>query len=259
MKTINRNNPLYVAYMIEKTLETANGYAVKIPALWDEKRARVTRDNEKTGIPSFSLLAGARGDIYRGNVPAGLEALKECGGTCSGRCPGCYAEKTTRYPAPLVKLALNTLEAKSNPRRFIELVERELFTGNALTAPRVVRLHDSGDFFNLEYFRACLDMITRHPETRFGTYTKEARTVNRYGLENLPENLILSCSPWKGVSKPIGNLPQFIYDDGTDAEIAALPHCPAVNKKGEKTGVKCCQCLHCYTAENGARWAVYPH
>lgn len=240
------------------TYTTKDGQRHTIPALWDENRARTSAANSKTGIISVSFLAGA--GAYDGYVPAVLkEILPAVNGTCNCNCPGCYAKVMTRIPDVYIKFYLNTIEMRENPEKFLQLVENEIFTGNPLTAPRVVRFHDSGDIDNAEYLNAMTALIERHPETRFGTYTKRDDLVMDEIMETLPINLTLSCSPWKNVCSPIGDLPQFIWDDNTDPEIAKLPHCPAVNKEGKKTGVKCKQCLHCYTAARGDRWAVYDH
>ena len=228
--------------------------------LFDPARPRISYGNEKTGgIPSINTLAGDKTIEYSGSLPAVLAALfGGCGGTCSGTCPGCYAEKITRNIAPAIKYCLNTLEAKIDPVRFITLCEKELY-GNPVIEYKIVRIHDSGDFFTRDYLNAVMDLIRRHPGTRYGAYTKERNLILEYGLDNIPGNMSLSCSPWKGYCDPIGNLPQFIYDNGTDPEISALPHCPAVDKNGKRTGVKCIQCLHCYTANRGVRWSVYAH
>ena len=222
----------------------------------------VSTDNSKTGIPSFNILAGGRDHEYTGYKNAETwEAIKEkfgavCG-TCGGDCPGCYAKKMTRFPHVLENTAGNTVAVMENPAEAVRELESVLF-GNGNNPP-FVRWHDSGEWFSLEYFAAACEMMKRHPGTRFGAYTKAADIVEAYGIENLPGNFSLQCSPWEGYCDPIGDLPQFIYDDGSNSEIAALPHCPAVGKDGKRTGVKCCDCLYCYHAKRGGKRAVYAH
>lgn len=221
--------------------------------------AFISTGNEKTGIMSFNLLAGNENHAYNGAIPGKApEELKTVHGSCNCDCPGCYAKKMTRYTACMIHYAENTLFAVTDPAGLVKSIENQLYA-NPFTAPRVFRLHDSGDFITWEYFTEIMGMIKRHPETRYGAYTKRTEFVERYGLENLPENLSLQCSPWEGVCEPIGDLPQFIYDDGTNPEYAKLPHCPAVNKDGKRTGVQCINCLHCYTSKRGDKWAVYAH
>lgn len=228
-----------------------------IPALWDENRSRISWTNGKTGIPSVNLLAGD--GEYDGYTPEVLKGLPSACGSCGCNCDGCYAKKMTRYIDVFIKFYLNTLEAKEDPERFVSLIEKELFSGHFLTHPRIVRFHDSGDMVSYDYLVALMGMSVRHPYTQFGTYTKQEEIMHQYGLDNIPQNVVISCSPWEGYCQPIGDLPQFIYDDHTNPEIASLPHCPAVTKEGKRTGVQCIQCLHCYTAKRGDRWAVHAH
>ena len=230
-----------------------------VPGLWDKNRSRVSFSNDKTGIPSINLLAGDRGQKYDGSFPKVLKDIfGDVCGTCKGNCPGCYAKKITRNIEPAIKYTLNTIEAKEDPERFIKLCEKEIF-GNPIVSYKVVRIHDSGDFFSNEYFNAVMDLKKRHPETTFGAYTKEEEICSAYGLDNIPDTFSLSCSPWEGHCNAIGDLPQFIYDDSSNPEIAKLPHCPAVGKDGKRTGIQCKNCLHCYHAKRGDKWAVYAH
>ena len=222
------------------------------------KEAFISKGNEKTGIWSVNLLAGNSNHAYSGSIPKNANPeLKTVCGTCDCDCPGCYAKAMTRYTACFEHYAENTLFAINDPVGFVESIEKQLFGG--MFSPRVFRFHDSGDFFTLDYFSAVCDMVKRHPECQFGAYTKRADIVTAYGLENLPENLSLQCSPWEGFCEPIGDLPQFCYDDGSNPELSSLHHCPAVNKDGKRTGVQCKDCLHCYHARRGERWAVYAH
>ncbi len=232
-----------------------------IPDMWDEKRSRCSFSNGKTGIPSANLLAGDMNHVYDGAMP---KILKDyfpliCG-TCNGDCPGCYAKMMTRNIEPFIKTAMNTLEAKTDPEKYFWMVERELFDNNQIVIYKVVRLHDSGDFFSRDYLDCCVDFVKKHADTtNFGAYTKAEELMNEFNIDNLPKNLVCSCSPWEGYCEPIGDLPQFIYDDGTNPELASLPHCPAVNKEGKRTGVQCKDCLHCYKAKRGDKRCVYAH
>ena len=216
----------------------------------------ITKGNGKTRIKSFNLLAGNRAHAYDGAAKAELRA-PVCG-TCSADCPGCYAKKCTRFDNVYMAYLRNTISAKRDARGTVAEVETQLFGGRK-HAPQYFRIHDSGDFFSLEYFTAWAELAKRHPETRFYAYTKEADIVNAYGVDNLPDNFTLLCSPWAGYCDAIADLPQFIYDDGSNPEIAKLPHCPAVDKNGKRTGVTCAQCGYCPKAKRGSRRAVYAH
>lgn len=218
----------------------------------------ISTGNTKTGISSFNLLAGDKAHAYNGATPknARAELLNVCG-TCTGNCPGCYAKAMTRYINVYNAYAENTLQAMNDPFGTVAEIESKLYGG--ATLPRYFRIHDSGDFFSLEYFTAWVELAKRHPETIFYAYTKEAEIVTAYGVDNLPDNFTLLCSPWEGVADPIADLPQFIYDNGSNPEIAKLPHCPAVDKEGHRTGVTCIQCKACPNAKRGTKRAVYAH
>lgn len=230
--------------------------------MWDCNRKRVSYTNIKTGFPSINLLAGSVSNIYDGCVPEGLkDCFKMINGTCPFNCPGCYAKKITRNYEPAIKYGLNTLEAKTDPEKFWYYVECELFEWNPFVIYKIVRTHDSGDYFSRDYFETCMNFIKRHTDTtRFYGYTKADKIVNDYGIDNLPENYNLLCSPWKDICEPIGDLPQFIWDDGTNPELVNIPHCPAIDRNGNKTGIKCKDCLWCpLKAKKGGKKAVYKH
>lgn len=230
--------------------------------MWDCKRKRVSYTNSKTGFPSINLLAGDKNKVYNGCVPETLkDTFNVIGGTCPYDCPGCYAKKITRNYEPAIKFALNTLEAKTDPERFWYMVEYELFKWNQFVTYKIIRTHDSGDFFNDDYFETGMKFIKKHEDsTRFYGYTKAKDTVENYGIDNLPDNFGLLCSPWGEICKPIGDLPQFIYDDGTNPELVNISHCPAIDRYGKKTGIKCKDCLWCpLHAKKGGKKAVYAH
>lgn len=215
----------------------------------------ITRGNKKTKIKSFNLLAG-KGN-YNGALPGKLRGVV-CVGTCAHDCHGCYAKRVTRYDNVFLAYLDNTINAIADPVETVAAVEMQLYGGRK-RAPRFFRVHDSGDFFSYKYFCAWMACARRHPETRFYAYTKSNNIVLRYGVDNIPGNFTLLCSPWAGVCDAIADLPQFIYDDGSDAEIAKLPHCPAVDKNGNRTGITCAQCGACPKAKRGTRRAVYAH
>lgn len=239
----------------------------------------VSHDNSKTGIDSFNLLAGDVRQMYNGATPKTENALatyasrgiipENCTGTCGQNCPGCYAKRMTRYTMTFVHAAENTFFVKLDPAAAVHALEVAIYAdGNA---PELFRVHDTGDFMidvdgngqpgekSFIYFSEMCEMMKRHPETHFGAYTKCNALVYRYGVDNLPVNFSLQCSPWAGVSEPIADLPQFIYDDGSNPEISALPHCPAVDCHGHRTGIQCKTCGYCYHAKRGGRRAVYAH
>lgn len=226
--------------------------------LFNPNRLRLSYNNGKTGFTSWSLLAGGKNTDYNGYIP---QAIKTAGLTCPGTCPhdcqGCYAKKMTRVPDVYIKTYLNTLEARLDPGLFLALVFGELYKN--CKGQRFIRIHDQGDFLSQEYFNYTMHNCKVNNQWNFGIYTKCNNYVKAYGLDRIPENVVISCSPWPGISESLGDLPQFCYDDGTVPEFREYKHCPAVDKDGHRTGISCNQCMHCYTAKRGDKWAVYAH
>lgn len=241
------------------------GRAYYVATLFDESRRRVSYGNGKTGYPSVNTLAGACTCSYSGSLPAVIRALfPDIKGTCPETCPGCYALPITRNFIPAITTILNTIETERSAARFYRLVEKELFENPGAPCPDTVRIHDSGEFLYQSDITAAFDFAARHPGTTFYSYSKSLLVRAAYEAGTIPENIHFACSPWikpdgTVLCAPVGEMYQFIYDDGTDASLDTLPHCPAVNVYGERTGVQCKQCGLCKRAEKGKRVAVYAH
>jgi hypothetical protein len=101
------------------------------------------------------------------------------------------------------------------------------------------------------------------PKVKFYCYTKRFDLVDKYlnEFKEFPENLVVNISVWHDNDKGYNfeGLNKFVYDDGTDPEVAKLRHCPAVDKNGHSTGIKCSQCGWCFKGNIGSVTAVYDH
>lgn len=236
--------------MLTKSKEKVNGFYIHISG----------GKNRKTHIPSFNLPAGDKNKPYNGCIPAVIKDYilgSGCTGSCSGDCPGCYDKKSTRYPGAMLSRFDNFMSLLIDIESVFTALENMLYSHGK--KPDQFRIHDGGDFFSYDYFCAWVDFAKKHPETQFGCYTKEREIVLQYGIDNLPKNFSLQCSPWPGHCDPIGDLPQFWYDDFTNPDLEKVPHCPAVDRNGKRTGITCDKCKHCYNAKRGQVWAVYKH
>lgn len=83
---------------------------------------------------------------------------------------------------------LSLLRACRSKGRMVRLILESLskFAG-------YVRVHDSGDFFNQDYFDAWMEVARLRPHTQFYAYTKALPFwVNR--LDSIPDNFILTAS-----------------------------------------------------------------
>lgn len=91
-----------------------------------------------------------------------------------------------------------------NFENFIKAVSYDI--ANFPKAVKVIRIHDSGDFFTDKYLSAWLAIIQENPTKRFFAYTKMISLVNRIRPQ-LPENFSVVQSVGGKQDKDI--LPQF--------------------------------------------------
>ena len=125
----------------------------------------------------------------------GIPALKSVTGlvTCpmAGQCAkGCYAQAGA-YVWSNVSQAYEYRLKLSLQDDFPELVQLEL-NPKIKTAIRqgkqlVIRIHDSGDFYNVQYLRKWLKVIQANPTVIFYAYTKMVPIFNRLKAE-IPSN-----------------------------------------------------------------------
>ena len=242
-------------------------------------RPYISTSNSKTGVPSFNTLAGA--GVYTGCIPSTDDAKKKISdalqaagvdpdalhvysvGTCQYNCPGCYAKKMTRYTDVYINMLINTIIARTDP----DAIRRAVNSFCNLYEPRRFRIHDSGDFFSLEYLELWDRIATENDDVIFYTYTKRIDLLKQFSEKHgRRPAFIVQLSTWSGICElsdiaaaGLDDLPRFEYDDGSRPELAAVPHCPAVDKDGKRTGITCSQCKHCSRAKAGDVWAVYSH
>lgn len=212
------------------------------------------------GVFAFNLLPG---DEPISTKDKGQ--LTNVTGTCTGCCDGCldkcYAIKDARryHNTVIPSLAKNTLMVRNNIDRTFQQLKDELVKKKA----KVLRWHSSGEIPDYNYLLHMVKLAVEMPNVRFYFYTKRFEFMERYIKEcgELPENLVCNISEWKGNTKgyDLTGLNTFIYDDGTDESLKNVPHCPAVDKKGHKTGITCSNCSLCYRGNDGHVIAVYSH
>ena len=249
----------------------ANSKLKKHYDLFDPSRTRCGYNNSKVCAPTLSTMPGTAASLekYAAAVMLQLysdylEEYAHACTTCGQDCPGCYAMRLKSYPDVFEKYLLNTIELYTDPVRFYELVEAELFS-DPYTAPRVVRLHEAGEFASAADVDACFAFARRHPETVFFGYTKDKYVQRLQAAGQLPENVRFACSPWiladgTVLCAPIGDAYQYIYNDGTNTAHDTLVKCPCSNPDGtankDATCVKCGRCVRC---KDGEKTAVFPH
>lgn len=121
--------------------------------------------------------------IFTWGIPAGESktGLKTCpnAGACAR---GCYAMQGF-YVMPNVAAAQEERLALALSPAFVETIDAEIKRRKV----KRLRIHDSGDFFSVNYTNAWLEIIRRNPSVRFYAYTKMV-SFFKARMALLPEN-----------------------------------------------------------------------
>ena len=223
----------------------------------NESHIHLTYGNQKIGqILNISTLAGdeplARKDGY---------VLTNVSGTCGGICElckkECYARKYTirRNNTVIPSYNENTLLLRERPEQYFKELKKVLEENK----DAVLRAHVSGEFETKDQMEEHCRIGRKTGNIQY-FYTKRFKwleEIDNAGL--MPDNVRPSVSIWHNNYDNPNGFHEFVYDDGTDPEVAKLPHCPAVNKMGRETGVTCDKCNRCINAKRGMKTAVYAH
>jgi hypothetical protein len=226
----------------------------------DGTRVTIVNGNAKLGRGIYAV------NLLPGDTPLTLKdgtQLTNVSGSCAGCCSGCkfdcYAvNDAKRYHNTVIKSqGNNTLLARFDRPRFFADVQR-FIDYNMVAA---IRIHSSGEFLNYDYFLGWIEIAKNNPGVKFYCYSKRFNFIERYLKTGatFPENFVVNVSIWKKNYNNPYSLPEFIYDDGSEPELKNVPHCPAVDKNGHKTGMTCAACKLCINAKPGQRIAVYAH
>lgn len=218
----------------------------------------ISPSNSKLGnIPNISLLPGSDPLTLKNGT-----LLTDIQGTCIGcdkDCSdSCYAKSFCKlhHNACVPAYGNNTLLARHELQRYFDGIQHYL-DDNIVG---VFRYHVAGEIPSYEYLCQMCILAKNNPFTRFYCYTKRFSWIEQYSIENtIPNNMIFLVSIWNGnYSNPL-NFPEFIYDDLSDESLKNIPHCPAFDKDGNKTGMTCAKCKQCFSSKNGSKIAVYAH
>lgn len=228
----------------------------------EEMVVSLVKGNSKLGKKVFAF------NLMPGDKPISTKdkgELTNVWGTCVGCCDGCqnhcYAVRDTRrhHNKVIPSVGKNTVIMRHDMDKGFKQIKEALIKNKA----KILRLHSSGEIMNYDYLLHMVKLAVETPDVLFYFYTKRFAFMEQYLKEcgALPENLVCNISEWKGNTEgyQLDGLNKFVYDDGTDPAIAKLTHCPAVDKKGKKTGVTCSQCQRCFSGNKGIVTAVYDH
>ena len=234
----------------------------------NNKNIHISNGNHKLGkgLYNINLLPGD-GPLVKKDGTVLTNVTGTCGGVCRECKQYCYAMRdTTRYHNTCIPAqGENTRLCKENPEEYFKQLEN-YFAHHKI---KVFRFHSSGEIPNFDYFIRMNKLAVKFPNIHFYCYTKRFQILELYHqiYGDVAKNLVVNCSEWNGNTK-LYNLEGynfFVWDDGSDPEIAKLPHCKAVSApkvpggKGHSTGVKCIDCGLCWRKNDGHRIAVYNH
>ena len=227
--------------------------------------------------------------------------LTDVAGTCSSNCTACfkncYARKSglQHHNSVIRPWAENTIMIREHTDECFKQIDDEIGRLNRgyklgkMEKPvyEYFRINVSGEISSAEELIRWNDLALKHPEIKFGTYTKNSQAVIGFfqAVGQSAPNFTINISEWHGVmTDTIAKLHAmgaifnvFEYDDsnlshhglsGAEVErLAKLPHCPAVgatkenrHPKNPKTGEAwhCDECKGCYT-KTGTHRCVYSH
>jgi hypothetical protein len=239
------------------------GYGMLYKINYDPSmRISLVKGNSKLGkgVYAFNLLPGD--DPLSTKDKGQLTNVKgTCGGCCDG-CKGvCYAINDARryHNTCIPSLGKNTIIMRNDIDKMFEQLKEECVNKNV----KILRYHSSGEIESYNYLLHMVKLAVQLPNVKFYFYTKRFGFIEQYlnDYKELPNNLICNISEWKGNTKGFNlkGMNVFTYDDGTNPSLANIPHCPAVDKNGHKTGINCDQCKRCFSHNDGHITAVYSH
>lgn len=208
--------------------------------------------------------------LTQGNVKLGqaifswsIPAVTTCPGqttVCRSICYACSG----RFRMPAVKRRLQRNLKQSRRKNFVDRMTEEIRRSGVI----VLRLHVSGDFFDVEYSSKWLAIMKRSPRVRFYGYTRSWRVpeiaevlTKIAGLDCV--RLWYSCDVETGLPEyvpsgvrlaylqtdtaPLPNEAQLVFRTRNLRNLAALPVvCGNETLEGKRSGVTCGSCARCF-------------
>lgn len=114
------------------------------------------------------------------------------------RCKkSCYAIKPERiYPSAKSSRYANLNDSMSPDfaSRMIETIEYHMNRPSIKGKNIIFRIHESGDFYNVTYLKAWVEIAKRFPMITFMAYTKSVKFVSI--VDSIPDNMVIRYSVW---------------------------------------------------------------
>lgn len=103
---------------------------------------------------------------------------------------GCYAKSGAYLFSNVAKVFEQRLKL-SQSANFVSIMNAEIKRRNV----EQVRIHDSGDFYSVEYLHKWIEIMQANPQTNFYSYTKMVTLLKDYASRGvLPDNFIVIYS-----------------------------------------------------------------
>lgn len=191
--------------------------------------------------------------VHGWSIPAGLTCPGESL-LCSSRC---YAKKGLFYMPTVAAAHKRNLVMAKSPE-FTDWMKHEL----KRNCVRVMRVHVSGDFFNITYTRQWYDIMAATPDVQFFMYTRSWRIE-----ELLPDLIGLSQLPnvalWWSIDRQTGPAPlihgvrrAYMAINDVDARLAPND-CDLVFRDLRKTVMKRANGVMVCPTENGVQGKLH--
>ena len=195
-------------------------------------KAKLTNSNSKLGSA-----------IWNFNIPAGLT----CGKYATAECMKfCYAKKGHFQFGSTRDCHMTNFEG-SKLDSFVNDISNQI-TDN-LNSIKFVRIHGSGEFYNVEYFSKWVSIALKFPKINFIAYTKNFDIDG----SNLPSNMIIreSITGLKERNKSIVGKTFVIMDKSLrDQDNHLKEYTNELGYKGYICNSECKKCSFCYDVEN---------
>ncbi len=248
-----------------KEIFTADGHfnpKFAYKSVWDEKwRTSLIRAIAHLPAPLLRTHVTSGNDKIGYTLNFSLPALYTCSGWACKTCGkgACYALAEERYQSVVIARYENLNMAIKDPERLerelSEIIDAERKRRRNTRSKRYncrifVRLHESGEFFAVQYLDIWLRIAENNPDVTFYTYTKQYDSIRARAKEILATpNLTIKLSAWTGVPLPqdLLNLGFGVAycDDGFEDRIPKSAYaCPATASNPmtcEKCGYRCAE------------------
>lgn len=178
----------------------------------------------------ISKSSGGKFLVFNFGIPAyqSVTGLRTC--PAAGKCAtGCYATQGS-YVWPVVGKAYEYRLAQTLRDDFVDVMSLTV-AAKQRTAERkkqklAIRIHDSGDFYNIRYTAKWFEIIRRNPDVQFYAYTKQVAMFKRFA-DTVPPNLTLIFSEGGTLDQLIGQGDRHSRVFGSHAELVAAGYSDA--------------------------------